>query len=359
VTAAGTIPHAYGIFQQPWWLDAVAPGAWAAVTVETAGGEVVGRLPFVRKRRLGLTVLTQPPLTPFLGPWLKPLAGKLAAQFSQQERIVEELIARLPRHDIFQQSFHHSIGNWLPFLWAGFQQTTHYTYLLQDLRDMDGLWRALHTDRRNRIRKAQQEVVVRVDDDIDKFLHFHRAVFTRQSLPMNYPEEIVRRIHEACRAQQAGVLLVAEDRNGRTHAMTYVVWDERTAYGLMAGADPDLRSSGAISLVIWEGIKYAARVTRCFDLAGSVIRPIEYFLRGFGGELTPYSLVFGGQTRAGRIALTAHGLLHHGHRGGGIAARLLQNGGTGCAARNQAGKLVRLLGGRVLDTAACRNARRG
>ena len=41
---------AHALFQQPWWLDAVAPGAWDAAVV-VRDGETVGRLPFVRKQR--------------------------------------------------------------------------------------------------------------------------------------------------------------------------------------------------------------------------------------------------------------------------------------------------------------------
>jgi hypothetical protein len=351
MTVTDSIPYVHGIFQQPWWLDAVAPGAWDTVTVACEGGEMLGRLPFVCKRRMGLTVLTQPPLTPFLGPWLKPLKGKPAAQFSQQEAIVEELIARLPRHDVFQQSFHHSVNNWLPFFWAGFEQTTRYTYILRDLSDIDRLWEGLHTDVRRRVRKAAQELTVRPDEDIDKFLHFHRAVFSRQGLPLPYSEEMVRRIHEACRVRQAGSMLVAEDSRGRTHAMNYIVWDEHSAYGLLSGADPELRSSGAITLAIWEVIKHASPVTRCFDLEGSMIRSIEHFLRGFGGELTPYSLVFRGRTRTGGLALTAHHLLER---------RKAANDGQPHGPRIQTlgGRLARL-GGQVLGAATRRVASRG
>ena len=38
---------AHALFQQPWWLDAVAPGAWDAAVV-TKDGQMVGRLPYVR-----------------------------------------------------------------------------------------------------------------------------------------------------------------------------------------------------------------------------------------------------------------------------------------------------------------------
>ena len=72
---ADETPCAHALFQQPWWLDAVAPGAWDAAIV-TKDGEIVGRLPYVRMRRFGLTILGQPLLTQFLGPWIKPGTGK-------------------------------------------------------------------------------------------------------------------------------------------------------------------------------------------------------------------------------------------------------------------------------------------
>ncbi len=51
------------LFEEPWWLEAVAPGRWReAVVTSDAGPEA--RLPYVLKRRMGLTLVAQPPLTP-------------------------------------------------------------------------------------------------------------------------------------------------------------------------------------------------------------------------------------------------------------------------------------------------------
>src|SRR6185436_4750407 len=47
---------ANAIFQQPWWLDAVAPGRWGESTVER-GGRIVARLPFVVRGRGRLRML--------------------------------------------------------------------------------------------------------------------------------------------------------------------------------------------------------------------------------------------------------------------------------------------------------------
>src|SRR5262249_39092465 len=122
-SAAGTNPHTNSIFQQPFWLDSVAPGAWDAVEVN-AGGQIKARLPYVITRnRLGMTILSMPRLTQTLGPWLAPAEGKYAAQLARHKELMRTLFTQLPTHDLFSQNFHHSITNWLPLHWQGFTQT--------------------------------------------------------------------------------------------------------------------------------------------------------------------------------------------------------------------------------------------
>ena len=158
---------AHALFQQPWWLDAVAPGAWDAAVV-VRDGETVGRLPFVRKQRFGLTVLSRPPLTPFLGPWINPGTGNGHTELERQHAILGDLIAALPEHDIFSQSFHRDIKDCLQFHCAGFSESTHYTYIIDDLEDQDQIWSGFRKTVRTHIRKAERQVVVRTVDDIGK-----------------------------------------------------------------------------------------------------------------------------------------------------------------------------------------------
>ena len=58
----------------------------------------------------------------------------------------------------------------------------------------------------------------------------------------------------------------------------------QSAYDLMGGSDPSLRTSGAMSLLMWEAIKFAGQVTRRFDFEGSMLQPVERFFRAFGGR---------------------------------------------------------------------------
>jgi hypothetical protein len=300
-------PCAHALFQQPWWLEALAPGSWDAAVI-VKNDEIVGRLPFVRKRRFGLTILSQPPLTPFLGPWVKVASGKRHMRLEREHEILRSLIGALPKYDIFIQSFHPSMTNCLPFHWNGFSQSMNYTYIFDDLNDHDKIWAGFRETVRGHIRKAQQRVVVRSIDDIEPLIALNRMTFERQGLSPTYSADLIRRLDTACKARGARRIFLAEGSDGAPHAALYLVWDSESAYSLMSGSDPHLRSSGAISLLRWEAIKFAGQVTRQFDFEGSMLQTIERFVRAFGPRQVGYAQLSRGATLKGLLALMAHEL---------------------------------------------------
>jgi hypothetical protein len=278
------------LFQEAWWLDAVAPGAWSEVVVEK-GGQVHARCRYVVKKRFGLTLLTMPQLTPHLGPWMRPYEGKYANKLSEEKELMSALIERLPRFDLFLHRFDTRVTNWLPFYWKGFSQTTGYTYVIPDLRDQDAVWSETRDNVRTDVRKAQKRLCVREETCVDRFLDLNEMTFRRQGKSLPYTRGLVHEIDAACAQQSCRRIIVAEDAHGKVHAGAYIVWDRESAYYLMGGADPDLRSSGAMSLVIWSAIQFASTVTRAFDFEGSMMEPIERFCRSFGARQVPYSTV--------------------------------------------------------------------
>jgi Acetyltransferase (GNAT) domain len=299
------VPGAHALFQQPWWLDAVAPDSWDTAVV-VKDGEVVGRLPFVRMRRFGVTILGQPLLTPFLGPWIKAGTGKTQTRLARERKIMESLIAALPAHDVFMQHFHHSITNCLQFHWHGFSESTAYTCVIEELDDLDKIWAGFRQEVRTRIRKAEQQVIVRAIDDIETFAALNRRTYERQGMSMPYSADLVRRLDAACSARGVRRILLAEGADGTPHAALYLVWDGTSAYYLMGGSDPCLRASGAMSLLMWEAIKFAGQVTRRFDFEGSMLQPLERFIRAFGGRQVRFARLTHGGTLKGRLALLAY-----------------------------------------------------
>lgn len=264
------------------------------------GDTVAATMPYVVRRRLGLTILGQPALTQTLGPWLRETGAKPSARLARHKDVLQALIAALPSFSRYAQHWHWSMSNWLPFYWAGFEQTTRYTYILQDLSDEDALWMGLQENIRREIRKATNrfDLCIREDESIDDFIALNRLTFARQGMTLPYTDEFVRCLDHACADRRARKILIAEDKEGRRHAGVYIVWDENSAYYLMGGGDPELRNSGATSLCMWEAIKFARTVTRRFDFEGSMLEPVEKFFRAFGAEQTPYFAVSKTNSRA-------------------------------------------------------------
>ena len=298
-----SIPWANTIFEQPWWLDAVAPGQWGEVVVHH-GDAVVARLPYGVRKRMGLTLLIQPPLTPTLGPWLAPQSGKYARQLEVEKKHMREVIERLPPFDLLELQLSPLVTNWLPFYWAGFKAGVRYTYRIDDLSDLDRVRDGFQEHVRRGIRKAEQAVEVHDELPLEELLELNARTFARQRLPVPYSDDLVRRLDAAAARHSARRIFAAVDAAGRTQAVLYVVWDEHTFYPLLNARDPEVSTAPANTLLYWEAMRLAAEVAETFDFEGSMLEPVEHFVRGFGGRQTPY-FVISKRSRRGTVASVA------------------------------------------------------
>jgi len=294
------------IFAQPWWLDAVAPDAWSASTVEL-DGRLVARLPYVTRSRWGAVTLGGAPLTRYLGPWVDAGDGKPGTRLSREHQRCQELIGGLPPFASFAQRFDPRFTNGLPFRWQGFGLQVRYTYVLEPLPapeddPVDDAWRGLRENIRREVRKADRSVRLRDDLGADALLDLVERTYARQGRRPPVVRDIVRRAAEACLARNSGGLLFAQDPSGKVHAGALVVWDDDTAYYVLGGAEPELRSSGAASRVVWEAAKRALASGLAFDFCGSMQPSIERFFRAFGARQVPYLLVTKNAWRPLRLA---------------------------------------------------------
>lgn len=300
------------LFSNAWWLDATCGEDGWDVALVQKGDEIHAALPFRKRKIMGFDVVSQPALTPALGPWLRCTGAKLANDLSRQKELMTALIDQLPAYDHYQQNWNPAVTNWLPFYWKGFRQTTKYTYVLESLADETTLWGQMRENVRREIRKSSSRfgLSVEVDPPLDDFLALNQLTFSRQFLTRPYSDDYVRRIDDACVRRGCRRILVARDPNGQVHAGVYIVWNESSAYYLMGGADPKLRSSGAMSLCMWEAIKFSKQVTEKFDFEGSMIEPIERFFRAFGAVQKPYFHVVNTPSRVMRLLLAVRGVVN-------------------------------------------------
>lgn len=280
------MPTSWSLFEEPYWLDAVAPGAWRAAEVRDRE-EIVGRLPYVVKRKLGVSALTVPVLTPWLGPWIKEKDGKYCNTLSYQHQILQELLAQLPASPY--QAIHCApqFTNLMALSWAGFDLRFRYTYRITDLSDPDAIWRGFRENIRRECRKAERNLEVRTDLSLSRLLDSMAKTFDRQALNRDFLKEPLQRIDRVMNERGQRQIYFAVDAQERIHAAIYVVWDPRCAFYLAGGGDPELRSSGAHSLLVWRAIKDSAEVSKEFDFEGSMVAPIERFFRAFNAQQVP------------------------------------------------------------------------
>ncbi len=277
------------LFQQAWWLDAVCGQQnWDAV-INESNGNIVGAWAYPIKKKYNLKLIAMPMLTPGLGPVITYFAGqKPATQLSHEQQVLDELINQLPNFDLFDLYFLPKYKNHLSFYWKGFTQSTRYTYLINDLTNLDKVFENFNSSIRTQIRKAEKEITITESDDIELFYKINSLTFKRQSKKVPYSIAYVKQIDEACKKNNCRKILFAKDASGNIHAAVYIVWDTQSAYYLMGGADETFKSSGAYSLLLWNGIQTASTLTKQFNFCGSMLPTVERFFRSFGGDQTPY-----------------------------------------------------------------------
>jgi GNAT acetyltransferase-like protein len=280
------------IFCTSWWLDAVAPGSHGSALV-VKDGRIEAAWPYALRHTLGRTIIDMPPLTPWLGVVLRPMDDvKLSTRLAREKDLVLELAAALPAASIIRARCHRRYAYWAPLSWSGFTQTTRYTFVLPDLTRSDRVWAGFRDNIRTDIRKAERVgVTVDVEEGLDAFWSVHQMTFARQGIAVPYDRALVARLDAACAARGRRRIFVARGADGTPHAVAYIVWDKHSAYYLMGGGDPELRSSGATSLVLWSAIQFAATVAPAFDFEGSMIEPVERFVRAFGAQPESYSAI--------------------------------------------------------------------
>lgn len=277
------------LFLSAEWLDTIADEAHWDVALVGQPNDVQAFLPYFHKRKMGFDIITMPPLTPYLGPWLHyPEGQKQASRLSFEKKMMDALIAQLPATDRFVQYFHPAVTNWLPFHWQGFSQTTRYTYIIPDLSDMDAVYDGLQGNIRREIKKAEAQLTVTRAEEVNTLFDLLKKDFDLKKEKLPISRKYLTGIFKAAQAAGSGAVFHASDASGRTVSAVFIVWDSSSAYYLAGAVLPEARTSGVMSLLLWEAIRHSSTVTRAFNFEGSINEPIERFFRAFGGMQMPY-----------------------------------------------------------------------
>ena len=270
-------------------METVCAGKqWDVLLVER-NGTIEGALPYLCGKKLGIRYVLQPQLTQYSGPWLDE-----RLDFSERQRVMTELVAQLEalHLPVYSQCFSPSITDWLPFHWAGYEQTTRYTYRFPDISDAALLQRQSSRARRQNMEDVAEACTVDSQfDDVALFAAMHKAYFARKGQRDVLPQELIERVCHTALQRGQGLLGALRDKTGRPVNVSFVVYDDRCAYALMSAITEEAPRNSQTYL-FWKIIEHLSSVTRAFDFEGSMEQGNEYFYRTFGTNQTPYFKVF-------------------------------------------------------------------
>tara|TARA_B000000475_G_C15977489_1_gene439613 strand:- start:102 stop:1013 length:912 start_codon:yes stop_codon:yes gene_type:complete len=274
------------VFSQPWWLDLVCgPDNWDVALVER-DGRPVATLPYFIKKKWFLKALTQPPLTQVIEPLF---AVKPENDSDKKSKLMSELISHLPRVSRFQLNLHSNFTNWLPFYWAGYSQTTYYTYILDSTKDEDYIWKNMSGKRRTEIRKSiNNEIKISSDGSLETFYTLYHDTFSRKNRKPPYSKAFINNLINVCLERKSGKLLFSKNQEGTTLSSAFFVWDNKKTYYLLGGLNSKENTMGAQSLLLWEAIKHSLESSRSFDFEGSMDKGVGQFFSSFGSKQTEY-----------------------------------------------------------------------
>lgn len=274
------------IFQQHWWLDAVAEGRWGEVVVKS-DGLVKGCYPYKIDKSFGVKLSRMPPFTSTLGPIIHLRDGKPQTRLMNEASVLSELLEQLPRTDVFKHIMDHNFGNPVGFQAHGFRVGILPTLVISGRSPIKVAWQGLRDTTRRLIRRAQERLAIVEMQDPEEFSAFYLKNIERsgQQNDSFYDFSRFSRLYGACQSRGQGRILAAIDDAGKRHAAAFFVWDKFSIHYLVATRDPNNADLGAMNLLFWTGIQHAHDLG--IDMVEGVSSRARWnFLVGFGGTLS-------------------------------------------------------------------------
>jgi len=276
------------VFCRSWWLDAV--GEFRILGYFESDRLIAG-IPLYFERRLGVRVCTLPRLTPTLGIMTGPLPSNPNKLAHRHHSIVRAIAKSLCEYKFFFQAMHPSLTDWLPFYWEGFRETTRYTYVIDDLTNLDSVWSEMDCNARRQVTNAGKAGIRVVPCSIDDVYQCEYESHVKRGTKPRHSQDILYRIHTAAVRHSCGACNAGVDRDGNVLAASFMAWDSNRAYALVGGSSTLGRQSPTGYAVLWHEIQLAAKHSRIYDFSGSMMEGVSRFNRGFGAKQVPIHFI--------------------------------------------------------------------
>lgn len=279
------------IFAESWWLDATTggPDHWRANLLRDEDGTVLAAWPLPTRSTSHGPVGHGAPYTPWLGPQL-PAREPEVERISDDVDHLESLARLLEPYAHVEAACMPELDYWTPLAWHGYTQTTRTTWRVEAGASAEQARATLRASTRKALSRAERQGVTVRDGTVAELLAAWASTFERQGTAV--PDgDVLERVARLSLERERGQVLAAIGADGELAAAGLFVWDDRLTYSLAHGWIPGANAAGAPTVLVWNALVASLERGTGFDFEGSMLQPVEKFVRGFGGRPHAYSVV--------------------------------------------------------------------
>lgn len=279
------------LFMQAWWLDATNL-PWDVILFKHQN-QIAGFYVYSYVKKWGKTLIVQPTLTQYSGPFLfYPDGLSQTAKYSFENKAYKYFIEQIEakKYHFMEQNWHHSQQNWQHFYWNHFSQSTRYTYVLDNIASQEAIWEGMSTDKRHRhAKKISNKCTISLNLSPQDFYQFYVQCLKKRGRKIFYSQEELEQLYSAAKQRHQGQILALLDEENKLQAAVWVVWDNNYAYNLVLALNSEYQyNKGATTLLVWEAILFLQGKTMHYDFEGSMIQGSALRNQSFGARQVPY-----------------------------------------------------------------------
>jgi lipid II:glycine glycyltransferase (peptidoglycan interpeptide bridge formation enzyme) len=276
------------VFNDPEWIR-VYGDKLTLYGIFDNDDKLMGGFYIFRSSLFGIPFYTTPPHTPSVGLFYSNPAKNSSNRLGVEKEIMATISAFFKQSRMAVQRYSLPVGitDMQPFIWDKFKVVPYFTYWIDLKNTEEELLNNISPKLRNNIRKAITDgVTVQPVTDYQVIEPILVETFRKQKIALD-ESRIKRILYDFANPGNSFAFVAMQE--DKPVSMAFCIFDREKAFYLFGGVSEGLKHEGAGALVLWECIKHARNTgLACFDLEGSMIKGVEKFFRGFGGEQKSY-----------------------------------------------------------------------
>ena len=273
------------LFLKPWYLDACFKDEWEPVLVYKKT-QLIGAsaIPKSHNRKF-FRVAKNKVLFPYLAVWTHSIPNQTYHSLGSREHEVLGVLASHLDSNFDRVNFrlYHDLSNWLPFYWKGFTESSVYTYIVKSSAEKDDFRKAYSASTRQTIKKGlQQGIYVEHSKELSILKEQVLMTFEKKGVSFQADFDYVYRVVNESFKNNSADLLLGKSAEGVVHCAVLIIKDDKMSYYMLGGSNPEMRSSGAVSVVMDYAIESSLKEGLHFNFEGSMLEGVSEFFRSFG-----------------------------------------------------------------------------